>query len=215
MIKTMRIVFRELSLNSAWSQMFLEIEDYMKKKLYSLILNIKINRDDINKMKEDVENVIISYRKMQELMIEQEIYIDDFLCWVIHQKRTIQDLQRQVKKFSILQSALVTQTQSALTLLVMQKDQNVSAMIKSSSVMSFSSLFSSFSYVSLSFFSSDSFLLMTFLFSSLTLITQSIIEEMKNVVSFNMSILSRLFCQYDSLCKFCIVWLMSVRVYHH
>jgi len=60
--------------------MFLEIEDYMKKKLHSFILNIEINKNDINKMKEDVENVTISYRKMQELMIKQEICIDDFLC---------------------------------------------------------------------------------------------------------------------------------------
>jgi len=98
----MRIASCDLSLDSAQDQMFLEIEDYMKKKLHSLILNIEINRDDINEMKEDVENMTISYRKMQELMIKQEIHINDLLCRVIHQKRTIQDLQRQVKKFSIL-----------------------------------------------------------------------------------------------------------------
>jgi len=109
-IETMRIASCDLSLDSAQDQMFLEIEDYMKKKLHSLILNIEINRDDINEMKEDVENMTISYRKMQELMIKQEIHINDLLCRVIHQKRTIQDLQRQVKKFSILWSALVTQT---------------------------------------------------------------------------------------------------------
>jgi len=98
----MRIISRDFSLNSAQDQMFLEIENYMKKKLHSLILNIEINKDDINEIKEDVENVTISYREMQELMIKQKTCINDFLCRVIHQKRTIQDLQRQVKKFSIL-----------------------------------------------------------------------------------------------------------------
>ena len=217
-IETMKIVSRDLSLDSAQSQMFLKIEDYIKKKLHSLILNIEINKDDINEMKEDIENITISYRKMQELIVKQETCIDDFLCRVIHQKRTIQDLQRQVEKFSILQSALVTQTQNALTLLTMQEDQNVSVMIESFSVMSFSSLFSLLSHVFLSMTSSllssstsitqstfeemknillslDSFLLMTSsLLSSSTSITQSIIEEMKNTVSFDMSFLSYLFC---------------------
>jgi len=44
--------------------MFLEIEDYIKKKLHSFILNIEINKDDINEMKENVEDATISYRKM-------------------------------------------------------------------------------------------------------------------------------------------------------
>ncbi len=217
-IETMKIVSRDLSLDSAQSQMFLKIEDYIKKKLHSLILNIEINKDDINEMKEDIENITISYRKMQELIVKQETCINDFLCRVIHQKRTIQDLQRQVEKFSILRSALVTQTQNALTLLTMQEGQNVSVMIESFSVMSFSSLFSLLSHVFLSMTSSllssstsitqstfeemknillslDSFLLMTSsLLSSSTSITQSIIEEMKNKVSFDMSFLSYLFC---------------------
>jgi len=60
--------------------MFLEIEDYVKKKLHSFILNIKINKNNINEMKEDVENITINYRKMQKLMIKQKIYIDNFLC---------------------------------------------------------------------------------------------------------------------------------------
>jgi len=214
----MKIVSRDLSLDSAQSQMFLKIEDYIKKKLHSLILNIEINKDDINEMKEDIENITISYRKMQELIVKQETCINDFLCRVIHQKRTIQDLQRQVEKFSILRSALVTQTQNALTLLTMQEGQNVSVMIESFSVMSFSSLFSLLSHVFLSMTSSllssstsitqstfeemknillslDSFLLMTSsLLSSSTSITQSIIEEMKNTVSFDMSFLSYSFC---------------------
>ncbi len=127
-------------------------------------------------------------------MIEQEIYINNLLCQVIHQKKTIQDLQRQVKKFSILWSALIAQTQNALILLAMWKDQNVFAMIESFSVMLFSSLSSLLSYVFLSLFSSDSFLLTTSFFSSSTSITQSIIEKMKNVVSFDMSFLFHSFC---------------------
>jgi len=64
--------------------------------------------------------------------------------------------------------------------------------------------------------SSDLFSSMTsFLFSSLTSITQSIIEKMKNAVSFNMNFLFHLFCQYDSLCMFCAIWLIVARVYFH
>ncbi len=64
--------------------------------------------------------------------------------------------------------------------------------------------------------SSDLFSLITSsLFSSLTLITQSIIEEIKNAVSFDMSFLFYLFCQYDSLCMFCAIWLIVARVYFH
>ena len=100
------------------------------------------------------------------------------------------------------------------------KDQNVSVAIEiCSSVMSSSFLFSLLSHVFLSLLSSDSFLSMTsslllsdlflsmtsFFFSSLTLITQSIIEEMKNAVSFDMSFLFHLFCQYNSLCMFCAI----------
>ncbi len=64
--------------------------------------------------------------------------------------------------------------------------------------------------------SSDSFSSMTFsLFSSLTLITQSIIKEIKNTMSFDMNFLFHSFCQYDSLCMFCAVWLIVARVYFH
>ncbi len=77
-------------------------------------------------------------------------------------------------------------------------------------------LFSSLSYVSLFSLLSYSFLSMTSsLLSSLTLITQFIIEEMKNAVSFDMSFLSHSFCQYDSLCMFCAIWLIVARIYFH
>jgi len=55
----------------------------------------------------------------------------------------------------------------------------------------------------------------SFLLSSLTSITQSIIEEMKNAVSFDMSFLFHLFCQYNSLCMFCAIWLIVARIYFH
>ncbi len=62
----------------------------------------------------------------------------------------------------------------------------------------------------------DSFSLMTFsLFSSLTSITQFIIKKMKNAVSFDMNFLFHSFCQYDSLCMFCAIWLIVARVYFH
>jgi len=113
---------------------------------------------------------------------------------------------------------LIAQTQNALTLLAMHsKDQNVSVATEICSfVISSSFLFSLFFHVSLLLLSSDSFLSMTSsLFSSSTLITQSIIKEMKNTVSFDMSFLSHSFCQYDSLCMFCAIWLIDARVYFH
>ncbi len=79
-IKRIKIVSCDLSLNSDQSQMFLEIEDYVEKRLRSLVLNVEINRDDISKMKKDVENIIISCREIQKLIVEQEICIDDLLC---------------------------------------------------------------------------------------------------------------------------------------
>ncbi len=64
--------------------------------------------------------------------------------------------------------------------------------------------------------SSDSFSSMIFsLLSFLTLITQFIIKEMKNAISFDMSFLSHSFCQYNSLCMFCAIWLIVARVYFH
>jgi len=66
------IIFRDLSLNSAQSQMFLEFEEYIEKKLHFLVLDIKINKDDISEMKKNVEDVTINCRKMQEQMTTQE-----------------------------------------------------------------------------------------------------------------------------------------------
>ncbi len=84
----------------------------------------------------------------------------------------------------------------------MQEDQNVSVIIESSSVMSFLSLFSLLSL------SSDSFLSMTSsLFSSSTLITQSIIKKMKNVsLSSDLFLLmtSSLFSSSTSITQFII-----------
>ncbi len=217
-IKKMMIASCNLSFNSAQSQMFLDFEEYIEKKLCLLILDIEINRNNISEMKKNVEDVTINCKKMWKQMTKQETWIDDLLCWIARQNKIIEDLWKQIKKYDNLWSALIAQTQNALTLLAMHlKDQNVSVAIETcSSVMLSSFLFSLFSYVSLSLFSSDSILSMTFsLFSSSTLITWSIIEKMKNAVSFNMSFLSHSFCQYDSLCMFCVIWLIVARVYFH
>ena len=125
---------------------------------------------------------------------------------------------KQIEKYDNLWLVLIAQTQSALILLAMHsKNQNVSVAIKTcSSMMSSLSLFSSLFHVSLLSFSSDSFLSMTSsLLSSSTLIMQSIIEKMKNMMSFDISFLSYLFCQYDNLCMFCAIWLIVARVYFH
>ncbi len=67
------IASRDLSFNSIQSQMFLEFEEYIKKKLCSFVLNIKINKDDISEMKNNVEDATINCREMQEQMTAQEI----------------------------------------------------------------------------------------------------------------------------------------------
>ncbi len=183
-IERMKIASCDLSLDSNQSQMFLEIENYVKKKLRSLVLNVEINRNNISKMKKDVENIIINCREMQKLIVKQEICIDDLLCWIIRQKKVIEELQRQVEKYDTFQLILIAQTQTALILLAMRlKDQNVSVVIETCfSVMSSSFLFSLLSHVSLLSLSSDSFLSMTSsLLSFSTSITQFIIEEMKNI----------------------------------
>ncbi len=148
----------------------------------------------------------------------QETWINNLLCWIARQNKIIENLWKQIENYDNLRFILIAQTQNALTLLVMHsKDQNVSVAIEiCSSVMSSSFLFSSFFCVFLLSLSSDSFLLMTSsLLSSSTLITQSIIKKMKNAVSFDMSFLSYSFCQYNSLCMFCAIWLIDARVYFH
>jgi len=60
------IISCDLSLDSAQNQMFLEFEEYIEKKLCSLVLDIKINKDDISEMKKNVEDATINCKKMQE-----------------------------------------------------------------------------------------------------------------------------------------------------
>ncbi len=67
-IKKMMIIFRDLSFNSIQSQMFLEFEEYIKKKMHLLVLDIEINKDDISEMKKNVEDVTINCREMQKQM---------------------------------------------------------------------------------------------------------------------------------------------------
>jgi len=62
----------DLSLDSTQSQMFLEFEEYIEKKLCSLVLDIKINKDDISEMKKNVEDATINCREMQKQMTTQE-----------------------------------------------------------------------------------------------------------------------------------------------
>ncbi len=56
-IKKMMIISYNLSFNSAQSQMFLEFEKYIEKKLCFLVLDIKINKDDISKIVRDQHRV--------------------------------------------------------------------------------------------------------------------------------------------------------------
>ncbi len=71
-IEKMMIISCDLSFNSAQSQMFLEFEEYIEKKLHFLVLDIKINRNDISKMRKNVEDVTINCKKMQKQMRAQE-----------------------------------------------------------------------------------------------------------------------------------------------
>ncbi len=182
-IKKMMIASCNLSFNSAQSQMFLEFEEYIEKKMHSLVLDIEINRNNISEMKKNVEDATINCKKMQKQMKTQKTWINDLLYWIARQNKIIEDLWKQIENYDNLWLILIAQTQSVLTLLAMHlKDQNVSVAIETcSSVMSSSFLSSLLSHVSLLSLSSDSFLLMTSsLVSSSTLITQFIIEEMKN-----------------------------------
>ncbi len=81
-IKKMMIVSCDLFLNSAQNQMFLEFEEYIEKKLHSLVLNIEINRNNISKMKKNVEDVTINCREMWKQMMIQKTWINDLLCWI-------------------------------------------------------------------------------------------------------------------------------------
>ena len=182
-IKKMMIASCNLSFNSAQSQMFLEFEEYIEKKMHSLVLDIEINRNNISEMKKNVEDATINCKEMQKQMKIQKTWINDLLYWIARQSKIIEDLWKQIENYDNLWLILIAQTQSVLTLLAMHlKDQNVSVAIETcSSVMSSSFLSSLLSHVSLLSLSSDSFLLMTSsLVSSSTLITQFIIEEMKN-----------------------------------
>ncbi len=192
-IKKIMIAFRDLSFNSAQSQIFLEFEEYIEKKLRSLVLDIEINKNDISEMKKNVEDATINCREMRKQMMIQETQINDLLCWIARRNKIIEDLWKQIEKYDNLWLILITQTQSALTLLAMHlKDQNVSVAIETCSfVMSSLFLFSLLSHVFLLLLLSDSFLLMTSsLLSSLTLIMQSIIKEMKNASLLSDSFLS-------------------------
>ena len=205
-VETMGTAPRGLPLDPARGQMFLEIGGYVEKKLHPLILDIEINRGDINGMKEDVGDATISYREMRELMAEQETRIDGLLCRVIHQERTIQGLQRQVEEFSTSRPALVAQAQGALALLAMREGQDVPAAAGSSPVVPSSSLSPPPSRVSLPPPSPGPFLpVAPPLPSPSAPATQPTTEEVEDAVSFGMSFLSHPFCQYDSLCMFCAV----------
>ena len=74
------IVSCNLSFDLTQSQMFLEFEKYIEKKLCSLVLDIEINKDNISEMKKNVKDVTINCREMQKQMITQEIQINDLLC---------------------------------------------------------------------------------------------------------------------------------------
>ncbi len=70
--KMMMIISCNLSFNLTQNQMFLEFEEYIEKKLHLLILNIKINRNNINEMKKNIKDVTINCKKMQKQMTTQE-----------------------------------------------------------------------------------------------------------------------------------------------
>ncbi len=92
MIKKMMIISCNLSLDSAQSQMFLEFKEYIEKKLHFLVLDIKINRNNISEMKKNVKDVTINCRKMWKQMMIQETWIDDLLYWIARQNKIIEDL---------------------------------------------------------------------------------------------------------------------------
>ncbi len=81
-IKKMMSVSCNFSFDSTQNQMFLEFEEYIKKKMYLLVLDIKINKNDISKMKKNVEDVTINCKKMWKQMRAQETWINNLLCQI-------------------------------------------------------------------------------------------------------------------------------------
>ena len=63
-IEKMMIISCNLSFNLTQSQMFLEFKEYIEKKLCFLILNIKINKNNISEIKKNVEDATINCREM-------------------------------------------------------------------------------------------------------------------------------------------------------
>ncbi len=106
-IKKMMIISCDLSFNSAQNQMFLEFEEYIKKKLHLFILDIKINRNDISEMKKNVEDVIINCRKMWKQITAQETWINNLLCQIARQNKIIEDLQKQIENYNNLWLVLI------------------------------------------------------------------------------------------------------------
>ncbi len=72
--------------------MFLKFEEYIEKKLRLLILDIKINRNNISEMKKNVEDATINCKEMQKQMTTQKTWINDLLCWIARQNKIIEDL---------------------------------------------------------------------------------------------------------------------------
>jgi hypothetical protein len=66
------IISCNFSLNSTQNQMFLQFEEYMKQQLHSLHLDIQINKNDINDMKENMNDVTVNYKEICEFVIAQE-----------------------------------------------------------------------------------------------------------------------------------------------
>jgi hypothetical protein len=71
-IKRMMIIFHDSSFNLIQSQMLLQFEEYIKQQLHFLHLDIQINRNDISDMKENVSDIIVSYKKIHKFVAAQE-----------------------------------------------------------------------------------------------------------------------------------------------
>ncbi len=106
-IEKMMIVSCDLSFNSTQNQMFLEFEEYIKKKLCFLVLNIKINGNNISKMKKNVKDATINCKKMQKQIIIQKTWINDLLYWIARQNKIIEDLWKQIENYDNLWLVLI------------------------------------------------------------------------------------------------------------
>jgi hypothetical protein len=208
----------------AQGQMLLQFGGYVEQQLHPLRLDIKINQDDINDMKDDVGNTTVNYREVREFVSAQEARIDGLLCRILKQDKTIERLRQQVEEFRPAGRAprptLAQQARDALAVLARDEAEDAPVTVRTrrqryEAPLPPSSVSSPPSRASLplspprpSLFAPPPSVRSAspLLPSSAAPVpppSQPTSEEVERAIDFGMSVLSTPFCQYDS-CAFLV-----------